>query len=79
MAYGGINKWTPPRKSEGLPRVSTRFSLSGKNEQADAGRDSRIRDTKFSGANGDMKIFIFLVQLTTIIICNLTRLICYMR
>ena len=41
--YGGINKWTPPRKSERIPRgVSTRFSLSVENEQHDdAGRDAR--------------------------------------
>ena len=30
------NKWTPPRKSGGISRVSTRFSLSMENEQADA-------------------------------------------
>ena len=30
MAYGGINKWTPPRKLGGIPRVST----SVENEQA---------------------------------------------
>ena len=34
-----INKWTSPRKSGGIPRVSTRFSVSMENEQADAGRD----------------------------------------
>ena len=33
------------------------------------------RETKFSGANGDRKIFIFPVQLTTSRIGNLTRLI----
>ena len=26
MAYGGINKWTSPRISGGIRRVSTRFS-----------------------------------------------------
>ena len=46
MAYGGINKWTPPRKSEGNPCLSTRFSLSVENEQADAGRDGRTRLTR---------------------------------
>ena len=30
-------------ESGGIPRVSTRFSLSVENEQADAGRDSRTR------------------------------------
>ena len=46
-------------------------------EQADAGRDgpTRPRETKFSGANGDRKIFIFPVQLTMSRIVNLTRLI----
>ena len=43
MAHGGLNKWTPPRKSEGIPGVSTRFSLSMGNEQAGAGRDGRTR------------------------------------
>ena len=52
--------------------VSTRFSLSIENEQADAGRD---RETKFSGANGDREILMFPVQLTTSRIGNLTRLI----
>ena len=28
--YGGENKWTPSRTSVGIPRVSTRFSLSVK-------------------------------------------------
>ena len=37
------NKWTSPRKSEGMPRVSTRFSLSMENEQAEAGWDGRTR------------------------------------
>ena len=55
--------------------MSTRFSLSGENEQADAGRDGRtcLRETQFLGANGDGEIFIFLVQLTTSWIGNLTR------
>ena len=43
MAYDGINKWTPPRKSGGIPLVSTRFSLSVESGQADAGRDDRTR------------------------------------
>ena len=39
MAYVGLkNKWTPTRNSGGIPYVSTRFSLSIENEQADAGR-----------------------------------------
>ena len=44
-------------------------------EQADAGRDCRTRETKFSGANADREILIFPVQLTTCRIGNLTRLI----
>ena len=43
MAVGGINTWRPPRKVGGIPRVSTRFSLSVGNEQADAGGDGRTR------------------------------------
>ena len=45
--------------------VSTRFSLSMENEQADAGRETAERETKFSGANGDGEIFIFPVRPTT--------------
>ena len=42
MAVDGINKWTPLlRKAAEIPLVSTRFSLSVANEQADAGRDVR--------------------------------------
>ena len=49
----------------------------GDEHQADAGRDGRnpSRETKFSGANGDRKVFIFPVQLTTSRIGNLTGLI----
>ena len=40
------------------------------------GRPNPSHETKFSGANGDdRKIFIFLVQLTTSRIGNVTRLI----
>ena len=51
-------------------------------EQADAGRDCRIRLAipNFSGANADREILIFPAQLTTSRIGNLTRLIhdsCY--
>ena len=35
--------WAPSRKAVEIPRVSTRFSLSVENEQADAGRDGRTR------------------------------------
>ena len=38
-------------------------------------RDGTSRETEFSGANKDREIFIFLVQLTTSRIDNLTRLI----
>ena len=38
MTYDGINKWTSPRKSRGIPQVSTRFSLNVDNEQTDAGQ-----------------------------------------
>ena len=36
-----MNKWTPPRKAGGIPWLSTRFSMSVENEQADAGRDGQ--------------------------------------
>ena len=43
-------------------------------EQADAGRDcrNRLARPKFSGANVDIKLFIFSVQLTTSRVGNLT-------
>ena len=79
MAYGGINKWTPPRKAGETPSVSTNQSdlarvwrMSGLRRD---GTDDPSRETKFAGANGDRKIFIFPVQLTTGRIDNLTRLI----
>ena len=78
MADGGINKWTPPRKSGDIPGVSTRFSLNMENEKADAGRDETaepVSRDQISGANGDREIFTFPVQLATSRIGNLTRLI----
>ena len=41
MAVGGISNWTPPRKAGVTPRVSTRFSLSVKKKQDDAGSDGQ--------------------------------------
>ena len=69
---------THPRKSGGIPEVSCRFGLRVENEQADAGRDGRTRlarETTFPGAIRDRDIFIFLVQLTTSRIDNLSRLV----
>ena len=43
MEVGGINKWTPPQTAEGIPRVSTIFSLGVENDQTDAGWDGRAR------------------------------------
>ena len=40
MVMSGV-KWTPPWKARGIPWITTRFSLSVKNEQADAGRDGQ--------------------------------------
>ena len=55
----GKNTWTPPRNSGGIPRVSTRFSVSIENEQANTRRDSQtcLVKTKFSGANGGKEKF----------------------
>ena len=39
------------------------------------GLPNPFRETKFSGANADREILIFLVQLTTCRVGNLTRLI----
>ena len=56
MAVGGINKWTPQRKSRG---IRTRFSLSVENEQADAGRGqpnlSRETNSQARTGTGKMK------------------------
>ena len=41
VCVAGKNIWTPPRNSGGIPRVSTRFSVSIENEQADKRRDSQ--------------------------------------
>ena len=69
IAVGGVNEWTPPRKAGGIPRVSTRSSLRMENEQADAGRDMRIRlarpSSKARAGTGKHETFIFPVQLTT--------------
>ena len=59
MTVGGKIKWTPPRKAGGIPRVSTKLSLSMENWQGDAGRE----------------ISIFPLQLTTSRNGNLTWLI----
>ena len=55
----GKNIWTPLRNSGGIPRVSTRFSVSIENEQANTRRDSQtcLVKTKFSGANGGKEKF----------------------
>ena len=41
LAGGDIHEWTVSRKAGGIPRESTRFSLSVESEQADAGRDGQ--------------------------------------
>ena len=55
--------------------LSTRFSLSIENEQADAERDCRTRLEKpnSQARTGTSKILIFPVRLTTRKIGNLTR------
>ena len=72
----GKNIWTPPRNSGGIPRVSTRFSVSIGNEQADTRRDSQtcLAKPSYQARTGARKIFP--VQLTMDRIGNLTQLIC---
>ena len=41
MVVGCINKWTPPWKSGGIPRIRTRISLCVENEEGNAGLDGR--------------------------------------
>ena len=76
MVYRGfyINKWTPPRNSEGVshPIQPEYWEWAG---WRGTGWLSPSRETKFSGTYGDKGIFIFPVQLTTSRIGNLTRLI----
>ena len=76
MADGGLNKWTPSRKSGGIPRVSTRFILGVENEQADAGWDGRTRLARlnYQVRTGTAKYPFFAVQLTTSRIGNITRM-----
>ena len=45
------------------------------NRRRETGLPDPFRETKFSGANADREIFIFLVQLMTSRISNLIRLI----
>ena len=65
-----------PRKAGGIPWVSTIFSLSLENEQADAGPDGRTRLARPNSqarTGTDSKIFNFSVQLTMSRIGNLPR------
>ena len=82
MRYDGkriskkIGTYMYKRNSGRIPSLSTRFSLII--EMSRLTRDGTAkppRDTKFSGANGDMETFIFPDQLTTRRIGNRTRLI----
>ena len=59
MVCAGKNIWTPPRNSGGIPWVSTRFSISRENEQADTRRDSQTCLAKPSSQaqTGARKIF----------------------
>ena len=79
MVYGGIRQWTSPRTSGGIPRISTRFSLSVENKQTDAGRDGQtcLARLNSQARTGTGKYFIFILyfQLTMSRFGNLTRLI----
>ena len=57
--------------------MSTRFRLSMEMSRLtrDGTAEPVSRETRFSGANADREILVFLVQLTTSRINNLTRLI----
>ena len=53
---------TDPMAGDGIPRVGTRFRLSVGNEQADAGRDGRIRLARpNSQARSGTSFFFFLL------------------
>ena len=72
----GKNVWTRPWTSGAIPRVSTRFSLSVENEQADTRRDGQIYLTKpnSQAQTGTRKFFP--AQLSMARVGKLTRLIC---
>ena len=76
MCGAGKNIWTPPRNSGGIPRVSTRFSVSIENEQAATRRDSQTCLAKPSSQARTGARKNFPVQLTMDRIGNLTRSIC---
>ena len=69
----GKNIWTPPRNSGGIPRVSTRFSVSIENEKADKRRYSQtcLAKPNSQARTGARKFFP--VQLTINRIGNLTQ------
>ena len=72
----GKNIWTPPRNSGGIPRVSTRFSVSIENEQADKRRYSQTCLAKPNSQARTVARKFFPVQLIINRIGNLTQLIC---
>ena len=57
-----INKWTPPRKSGGIPQVSTRFSLSMEMRRLarDGAAELVSRDQIFRREQGQGSIHFFL-------------------
>ena len=71
----GKNMWTPPRNSGGIPQVSTRFSVSIENEQADKRRDSQTCLAKPNSQARTGADKIFPVQLPINRIGNLTQVI----
>ena len=72
----GKNIWTPPRNSGRIPCVSTRFSVSIENEQADKRRYSQTCLAKPSSRARTGARKFSPVQLTINRIGNLTQLIC---
>ena len=69
-----MDKWTPPRDSGGVPKVSTRFSLSM--EMSRLARDGTAEHVSRDQIlrhelNADREIFIFPVQLITCMTGNL--------
>ena len=77
LALLAINKRTPPRKSGGIPCVSTRFSLSMEMSRLtwDGTAEPGSRDQILRNVRGQGNIHFPCFQLTTSRIGNLTRLI----
>ena len=75
MAYGGLNENMDAAAELGSNPVSKHEIQPELAGWRGTGLPNPSRKTKFSGANGESEVLVFPVQLTTIRIGNLARLI----